>query len=139
MKNKLVKQLSIIAVVLSIAIIGTACGKSSNVNENATTNASANATESTNEANNSASTNDSAAANNGASTDEAVSEENAPTVMSGVFNGINADKTIDIETGVGALSYKASAEIADKVSKWEAGTKVKFEYKEDTITTIDKE
>ncbi|REE67009.1 hypothetical protein A8990_14518 [Paenibacillus taihuensis] len=138
MKNNLVKNLSIIAVVLSMAIIGTACGKSNNANENAA-NASTSATESTNAANNSASTNDSAAANNAASTDEAVSEDNAPTVMSGVFNGINADKTIDIETGVGALSYKASAEIADKVAKWEAGTKVKFEYKEDTITTIDKE
>ncbi|AZN41517.1 hypothetical protein [Paenibacillus albus] len=136
MKNKLVKNLAIITVVLSLAIVGTACGKSNN-------NASANASNSNAAAGNNAaadnSASDSAATNNSSSTDNAASQADAPVVMSGVFNGINADKTIEIETGVGPLSYQISAELTDKVSKWEQGTKVKFEYKEDTITTIDKE
>ncbi|SEM92066.1 hypothetical protein [Paenibacillus sp. OV219] len=139
MKNNLVKKLSIIVVVLSLTILGTACGNSNN---NAADNTSAKASNSNAAANNAAADNsssDSAAANTGSSTDEAVSQEDAPVVMSGVFNGINADKTIEIETGVGPLSYQLSAELADKVSKWEQGTKVKFEYKENTITTIDKE
>lgn len=133
MKNKLVKNLTLTAVVLSLAILGTACGSSNN---NAGDNTAVNA--STNAAGDNTGDN-SAAANNGSSNNEAVSEENAPTEVSAVFNAINADKTVEIETGVGPLTYKVSAEIADKVAKWEKGTKVKYQYKEDTITAIDKE
>ncbi|QHW29537.1 hypothetical protein GZH47_00945 [Paenibacillus rhizovicinus] len=133
MKNKFVKNLSLAAIVLSLAILGTACGSS---NSNSVDNSAVNA--STNAAGDNTGDN-SAAANNGSSANEAVSEDNAPTEVEAVFNAINADKTVEIETGVGPLTYKVSAELADKVSQWEKGTKVKYQYKEDTITAIDKE
>ncbi|NBD24970.1 hypothetical protein [Paenibacillus glycinis] len=130
MKNKLVKNLTFTAVILSLAILGTACGSSNNnAGDNAAVNASTNA----------AGDNNAAAANNGSSTNDTVSEEDAPTEVSGVFNGLNADKTVEIETGVGPISYQVSAEIADKVSAWEKGTNIKYQYKENTITSIDKE
>ncbi|WP_219837118.1 hypothetical protein [Paenibacillus sp. R14(2021)] len=133
MKNKLVKNLTCTAFVLSLVILGTACGNSNN---NAGGNTAVNA--STNAAGDNTVDN-SAAANNGSSANETVSEEDAPTEISGVFNGINADKSVEIETDMGPLSYQVSAEIADKVSKWEKGTKIKYRYKEDSITSIDKE
>ncbi|SDX08100.1 hypothetical protein [Paenibacillus sp. CF384] len=131
MKNKIAKYLPILAVALSLTLIGTACSNNNSGENASATNANA-------AGNNAAATN-SDAANNASSADETVTPENAPVAMSGVFNGVNDDKTIEIETGVGAVSYKVSSEIADTVAKWEKGTNVTFEYKEDTITKIDKE
>lgn len=72
-------------------------------------------------------------------------------ITDGEFVGVSDTHTIEIKTEEGATSFQVSPEIVEKVTPWEEGTKVQFQYTEETvdvdgqqvkqrtITTIDKQ
>ncbi|KIL35891.1 hypothetical protein SD71_10925 [Cohnella kolymensis] len=72
-------------------------------------------------------------------------------ITDGEFVGVSDTHTIEIKTEEGATSFQVSPEIVEKVTPWEEGTKVQFQFTEETldvdgqqvkqrtITTIDKQ
>ncbi|MBW5447075.1 hypothetical protein GE107_13480 [Cohnella sp. CFH 77786] len=127
MNHRKLKTLAMSAAVLTIALAMTACSSGGGKD-----NASG--------ASPSASSSESASASPAmASESPSESASAEPQIMTGKFNGLTDSHTIEIETGIGAVAYQVDAETAEKVSTWEPGTSVKFQYKENTITVIEKE
>lgn len=131
MKANKMKTLALSAAVLTMALSLSACGGGNNDND-AAASPSPSAASAASPSASPAMATETESASPSSSSDEA-------QVMSGKFNGMIDGHTIEIETGAGAVAYQVDADTADKVSTWEEGTSVKFQYKENTITVIDKE
>jgi ABC-type oligopeptide transport system substrate-binding subunit len=121
--NKTAMVMSI--AVLTLVLMGTAC--SNNNNSDSSPSASASATVSP--------SGGIAPETGNPSPTSAAETQNA----TGDYVGLQDTHTLEIKTGNGPTAFQISPEIASKVDPWEEGTKVKFQFIEETMNVDGKD
>jgi hypothetical protein len=110
--------------VLTLMLIGTACSGGNNNGSEATSSPSASATV--------ASPSASAAPTATASASPSASTSTETKSASGEFQGVSDPHSIEIKVDGKAEAFQIDPATADKISSWDVGTKVSFQYSEIT-------
>ncbi len=105
--------------VLTLVLMGTACSNNNNA-------------ESSPSASSSVSASPTASAAPGTETASPSASPEAQ-ISTGEYVGLQDTHTLEIKTENGPTAFQASPEIVEKVSPWDEGTKVKFQYTEVTL------
>jgi hypothetical protein len=105
--------------VLTLVLMGTACSNNNNTEASATSSPSISASSSA------------SAAPESASASPTGSPE--AQISTGEYGGQIDGHSIEIKTADGPTAFQISPEIGDKVSSWEPGTSVKYQFTEDTL------
>jgi hypothetical protein len=144
MKKQTGKTLAWSTAVLTLMLIGTAC---SGGNNDSTASSSPSASQAASPA---AAASPSASASASASASPSASSSPEMKTATGDYQGLSDPHSIEIKVDGQSENFQISPETADKISSWEAGTKVSFQYTEQdldvdgkkvkqlTITVIDK-
>jgi hypothetical protein len=131
MKQRKMKNLIWSAAVLTVLMTSAACSSG------ASTNAVSKDTPSVSPSPSASMSSSPAAATPSSSPSASASQE--ATTATGEFGGMIDGHSIEIKKDDGTTAgYQIDPDTADKVSTWEVGTKVKFQYTGNTVTVIDK-
>lgn len=131
--NRFGKNSAWTVAVLSMLLMGTACSNDNN-NSNASGSPSPSMTASASPSASPSSSPDGGGESPSASPSaSAPANSNETLEGTGTYNGLGDTNSIEIQFNGEPTPFRIDPDTADKLADWEAGTPVKFQYKESTI------